>query len=189
MTRPDACMKELDQVHELNRLFLIYLRQEAKGGRDCLGLPKDAVTALANADTEIIDRTARFPRALFRVNIGELGARTVASSPSSVNMSARQALQLTVLLSVWNYSRQSSYLARAFFGLSLETVRRLRMLPLSDLPSLALGAGMLACSFSRADWIWPELLQHADDESRDQLALVALQPRIESTLMSRPRAN
>jgi len=116
-----------------------------------------------------------------------LSPRALDGSPG-VNLSAREALQLTVLLSVWNFCRQSSYVARAFFGLSLESVRRLRMTPLSDLPSLALGRDVLVCGLSRAHWIWPELLQHADDELRDQLALVALQPRVEGTLASRPRS-
>ena len=47
MNEPVAETDELDQVYELNRLFLHFLRDQAVRGRSCLGLPKACVPTLA----------------------------------------------------------------------------------------------------------------------------------------------
>ncbi len=50
------------------------------------------------------------------------------------------------------------------------------MTPLSELPGLAFGSEIIACGFERADWLWLQLLTPQSNDSREQLALVALQP-------------
>jgi hypothetical protein len=168
----------LEQVHELNRLFLHYLRSQAVARENCLGLPRQAIETLRSIAAEQLDRVAELPRALFSLRLGSEVARDRMMPGDTVTLRARQAMQLTILLSVWNCCRTSSYHARAFFGLSLETIRRLRMTPLSVLPEIAIAADLVVCAFSDSRWLWHRLLTETSELSRERLKLVALQPSI-----------
>lgn len=174
-------LDDLVQVHELNRLFLHLLWGRAAAGRDCLGLPPGALRILKRAAPAALDKSAEFPRALFNLRLPEAVPGDWFADQEASHARARHTLQLTILLCIWNCCRQSTYTARAFFGLSLDSVRRLRATPLSDLPAFALGGDLLYCAFSDSEWLWQGLLGEASREHREWLALVALQPRLDAS--------
>jgi hypothetical protein len=167
---------DLDHVCELNRLFLSFLRTEARNGRFCLGLPDAVTTLLRAASDDVLDRAAQLPRALFRLRVRTPGAGDRLQAPVSPRVRVAHALQLTILLTIWNVSRQSAYRARTFFGLTSREVQRLRTWSLSELPDLALGAELVACNFDDAGWLWRQLLSADEGVPHEHLKLVALQP-------------
>lgn len=173
---------DLDHVHELNRLFLSFLQAEARSGRFCLGLPDAAAELLRAASAATLDRAALLPRVLFRLNVRAPSTDDRAPALGSVSARAAHSLKLTILLTVWNVSRDSPYRARAFFGLTSREVQRLRTLSLSELPALAIGADLVVCDFDDAGWLWQQLLAGDDPTRYEHLKLVALQPVTDRSL-------
>ena len=168
---------DLEQVHELNRLFLSFLQRQARNAQFCFGLPTPAIELLAGATNEVLERAAELPRALFRLNLAEPAARDRLVAGDSTEARALLSLQLTILLTVSGISRQSPYRARAFFGVTSRDLQRLRALQLSEIPALAVTSELVACSFDDVEWLWRELLAPDDSPShRQHLELVALQP-------------
>jgi hypothetical protein len=169
-------LDDLEQIHELNRLFLAYLRAAIDDERnDCLGLGAAGVAALKAASERMLGHLAEAPRALFRLRLGALDGHRIADPVTRIDR-ARQALQLTVLLMAWNLSRRDGYGASLFLGLSHDEVRRLRLTPISELHELALGTELVACAFAETEWLWCELLTETHPEYRQQLMLLSLQP-------------
>ncbi|HET8699259.1 MAG TPA: hypothetical protein VFO94_17370, partial [Gammaproteobacteria bacterium] len=116
MTDRRQGLDQLEQVQELNRLFLGFLRTAVRDGADALGLPDDARSPLLGAQQESLDLLAAFPRALFRLAFGERGLVLPADPLQSPHDSARYSLSLTILLCAWTLSRQSVYQARLLLG-------------------------------------------------------------------------
>jgi hypothetical protein len=166
----------LQQVHELNRLFLTHLQMCLRDDLDCCGLPDVARRPLRRADAESIAAIAVFPRALFDLNLEESEPSAVHNPLRSRADGAQHALGLTILLCAWTLSRQSTYQARLLLGLQSRAMQRLRALQLSDLQPLAHAPQLVRCAFAGRDWIWQELITETRPETRQQLALVALQP-------------
>jgi hypothetical protein len=166
----------LQQVHELNRLFLTHLQTRVRGDLDCCGLPDLARRLLRRASAESIAAIAVFPRALFDLNLDERKPSVERDPLRSGVDAAHHALGLTILLCAWTLSRQSAYQARLLLGLETRTIQRLRALQLSDLQPLAHAPQLVLCAFAGRDWIWIELINETRPEARHQLALVALQP-------------
>jgi hypothetical protein len=167
----------LQQVHELNRLFLTHVQMRARGDVDCCGLPDVARLPLRRAGPESIATIAVFPRALFELKLDERSS-AVRDPLHSRDDSARHALGLTILLCAWTLSRQSTYQARLLLGLESRTIQRLRAMQLTDLQLLAHVPELVRCAFRGRDWIWSELLTETRPEARQQLALIALQPGV-----------
>ena len=170
-----ACPDSLEQIYELNRLFLQSLRAlDAEGLRE-IRFPAGAARVLRSADAAVLDAVAEFPRALFDVGLEEPPA-TVAMPVVS---NAQQILEMTIMFCAWKMSRDSDYHARLFFGMTPEVIRTLRATPLSELPRVALTRARIECAFAEADWLWRELLTETRPESRRQLILIALQPSVD----------
>ena len=167
---------DLAQVHELNRLFLNFLKARAENRSDCLGLAARAVTALRSAPSKIIDVLAEFPRALFQLRLHPSPSPKVMDSGLAMADPSHLGLHLTILHSAWDFSRRSSYEARLYFGLTSVDVSELNATPLSELPCLALVPDLIGCAFPDSDWLWHELLTETRPEHRRQLLLVGLQP-------------
>jgi hypothetical protein len=178
-----ASTLDLDDVHALNRLFLSFLQTELRNGRICLGLPQAAAELLRAASAATLDRAAVLPRALFRLDLRTPLGDDRLSTRASPQARMAHSLQLTILLTVWNVSRQSPYRARAFFGLSSREVQRMRALSLSELPTLGLAADLVVCGFEDAGWLWRQLLAPEDPTSYTHLKLVALQPATRRSLV------
>jgi hypothetical protein len=179
MPRSIASNDDLEEVRELNRLFLEFLRTRACAGEDCLGLGRRTLSLLASAAPARLDAAAEFPRALFRLRLGQVGPVRVLDPCAEAGERLRQALQLTILHSAWNMSRRSAYGALLFLGLDDAQVRRLRMMPLSDLPAMSATSDLIGCGFLEAPWLWRELLTETRPESRRQLLLIGLQPQLD----------
>jgi hypothetical protein len=176
---PRPSLDLLDHVHELNRLFLAFLRSAARERRDCLGLPPRAERALLQASPEQLEMLAQFPHALFRLSLdGQPAGRTIDPLRSGTD-GAHYSLSLMILQSARALSRQSTYQARLLMGLSSRAMQRLRGMPLDHLPALARTADLVLCAFPERDWLWTELLRETRPEARQQLALIALQPWLE----------
>jgi hypothetical protein len=171
-------LDQLQQVHELNRLFLTYLQSRALEGRDCLGLPDAARSLLAKTNADELGTIAEFPRALFDIELdGHRGAP--ARDPlRSRDESMRHALYLMIALCAWSLSRQSSYQARLLLGLESRTIQRFRAFQLSQLQPLSYLPNLVQCAFKERDWLWTGLLLDSRPEARRRLALVALQPGV-----------
>jgi len=169
--------QDLEEVYELNRLFLNFLKTQIENRGDVMGLPPEAICILQRSEPAALERIAEFPRALFRVGFSAVGA---ADDPplvkaGRIDAPGRQALQLTIFHSLRNACRQSAYRARAFFGLSLRDIHCLRTMTLFDLPNFALDSE-LGCAFENRPWLWEALLNADDTASRRRLFLVAFQP-------------
>ena len=166
---------QLEQVHELNRLFLTYLQTRARDDRDCLGLPDGARRILRETCAEALAVIAEFPRALFDLQLEER-AWPLRDPLLSRDDAARHALCLTILLCARSLCRQSAYQARLLLGLEPRAIQRLRSLQLRDLQQVAHHPQLILCAFAGRAWLWNELLTDSRPEARRQLALVALQP-------------
>jgi hypothetical protein len=168
-------LDHLQQVQELNRVFLGLLQSRVREQRSCLGLPAVVLPPLRIASPELLDACARFPRALFRLAL-DSRLRVPLSSGGSYD-EAEHALCLSILLAMRHTSRHSSYQARLLLGLDVADIEALSVLPLPNLQRLACAPGLLQCAFVECRWFWPALLTATRPEVRRQLTLMALQPR------------
>jgi hypothetical protein len=172
---------DLDEVHELNRLFIEYLKARARSGDDCLGLRRGIVALLSDIAPGQLETISAFPRALFRLNLDRIGAPIAFDSCSDVREQLRRvSLELTILHSAWNLSRRSAYGARLFMGLEARQILLLRTTPLSDLPKISTSSNLVSCGFLDSPWLWQELLTEIRPESRRQLLLIGMQPQLQS---------
>jgi hypothetical protein len=179
MTDRKQGLDHLEQVHELNRLFLAFLRSSARDGLDCLGLPDRARSVLLATDQDTLNVLAEFPRALFRLAFDESVPQQAIDPLRSRYDSERYSLSLTVLLCAWTLSRQSVYQARLLLGLGSRTMQQLRATQLRALQDLAHAPHLVLCAFPDRPWLWSQLLAETRPEGRQQLALIALQPRMD----------
>ena len=171
-------LDQLQQVHELNRLFLTYLQSRAIEGRDCLGLPAAARSLLAKTSADVLAVVAEFPRALFDIELDGHRAAQARDPLRSRDESMRHALYLMISLCAWSLSRQSAYQARLLLGLEARAIQRLRALQLSQLQPLSNLPNLVQCAFRERDWLWTGLLLDTRPEARRRLALIALQPGV-----------
>jgi hypothetical protein len=181
--------EELDEIHELNRVFLSYLKQRMEVRGDALELPAAALAALALASSAVLDRAAQFPRALFRLRFESWASWSLMDPAPTAIDPAQQAVQLTLLISASHLSRRSAYAARLFLGLTDAEVRRLRESSIGDLHRMALSSYLVGCAFAETNWLWPELLRDSRPEHRRQLSLIALQPNVAASDAARPPEN
>ena len=171
-------LDQLQQVHELNRLFLTYLQSRALEGRDCLGLPDSARSFLAKTSPDVLATIGEFPRALFEIDLDGHRCAPARDPLRSRDESMRHALYLMISLCAWSVSRQSAYQARLLLGLESRTIQRLRALQLSQLQPLSHLPNLVQCAFRDRDWLWTGLLLDTRPEARRRLALIALQPGV-----------
>jgi hypothetical protein len=184
MPSAQPSLDQLEQLHELNRLFLGFLQTAARERADCLGFPHEARPALLAASDPLLELAARFPRALFQLSLDDPATPPIPRNPGPDGLrasleSARHALRLTILLCAWTLSRQSVYHARLLLGLESRAMQRLRALQLKDLQGLVHAPGAVLCAFPERPRLWSQLLTETRPEARQQLALIALQPGLE----------
>jgi hypothetical protein len=179
MSKPGA-LDPFQQVHELNRAFLSLLQSRVLNGRSCLGWPPPAEVALASASATLLEVVAAFPRALFQLNVA--ARERPANGAAGVELDELEHdLCFSILFAARQTSRQSAYQARFLFGLEPGDLEQLAARPLAALQQLAWAPGVLQCAFRDRHWFWQQLLTATRPELRRQLALMALQPRIEMT--------
>jgi hypothetical protein len=171
-------LDQLQQVHELNRLFLSYLQSRVLEGRDCLGLPEGARSILAKTTVDVLAAIAEFPRALFDIELDGHRSPPSRDPLRSREDSVRHALYLTISLCAWTLSRQSAYQARLLLGLESRAIQRLRAMQLSELQPLSHLPNLVQCAFTGRGWLWTGLLLDTRPEARRRMALIALQPGI-----------
>jgi hypothetical protein len=172
-------LDQLEQVQELNRLFLVFLKSSARDGLDCLGLPDRAKSGLVATKQDALDVLAAFPRALFRLALDELVPPLAIDPLRSRHDSERFSLSLTILLCAWTLSRQSIYQARLLLGLESRAMQQLRGMQLGAIQHLARAPHLVLCAFPDRPWLWSELLAETRPEGRQHLALIALQPGVD----------
>src|SRR5690606_5022282 len=121
----------LEQIHELNRLFLRSLQTRKMDGLSSAGFPAVALAALRRAGGEQLDAIAEFPRALFELVIDPPPNGESSTPHGSVDVAsfASRILELTIAYCAWSASRESPYHARLFFGLGPDVIRMLRATP------------------------------------------------------------
>lgn len=179
MTDRKQGLDHLEHVRELNRLFLAFLRSCARDGLNCLGLPERARSALLATSPDTLNLLAEFPRALFRLALDERAPQHPIDPLRSPHDSERYVLSHAVLHCAWTLSRQSVYQARLLLGLGSQTIQQLRGTQLAAIHQLAHAPDLVLCAFTDRPWLWSQLLAETRPEGRQQLALIALQPRID----------
>jgi hypothetical protein len=169
-------LDHLQQVQELNRVFLGLLQARVREQRASLGLPSAVLPPLRVASSELLDALARFPRALFRLELDSRSRARLAET-HAVHDEAEHDLCLSILLATRHTCRKSGYQARLLLGLEVVEIETLSGLPLPNLQRLACASGLLQCALGERRWFWPALLTATRPEVRRHLTLVALQPR------------
>ncbi len=178
MLPADPPLEAVEEVHELNRMFLAFLRDSTDAEVRRFGLPPVAADALRLAPAEQFERAAGFPRALFRLRIpgNEAGS---SGPPVPIDSSHReQVLRLVLLHSARSFSRSSGYWARLLLGLEDSEVSRLRAADVSKIVMLSRQDGIVRAAFDATDWIWPELFTETRPEYRRRLLLIGFQPEL-----------
>jgi hypothetical protein len=169
---------QLQQIYELNRLFLTFLQSAKRERLDSLEFPAVARGVLRAASRAQLDTIGEFPRALFRISLDDDSTETVDPLHDASD-ALRHSLHLSILLYARTFSRQSIYQARFLFGLESRAIARLRSLQLPDLQRFAARSRLVTCAFATRGWLWVELFTETRPEGRRQLALIALQPGLE----------
>ncbi|HEX5047659.1 MAG TPA: hypothetical protein VFX89_11100 [Gammaproteobacteria bacterium] len=179
MTDRKQGLDHLEQVQELNGLFLAFLQSSVRDGLDSMGLPERAHSVLLATHPQALDALANFPRALFRLAFDEHAPPHAVDPLRSRYDSERYSLSLTILLCAWTLSKQSVYQARLLLGLGSLAMQQLRAMQLGEIQRLAHAPHLVLCAFPDRPWFWPQLLAETRPEGRQQLALIALQPGLD----------
>jgi hypothetical protein len=175
---PDS--DQIEEIQELNLLFLIHLRVAARENANCLGLPDELAGMLRDFPMSRLESIAEFPRSLFVLDLD--GFKTPSNLPfANVLDQSRQALALTVLHSAWSMSRRRSFQARLFLRLPVSALRRLRTTSLSELPLIATSPTLLHCGFAGSESLWETLISRDESSFPRALRLIALHPDTELT--------
>ena len=177
MPQNDPPIDGIDDLRELNQLFLLFLKHQDDINLAGFGFPAAVARALRAAPIEQLDALADFPRALFRLDLDAVGGSSGMQTPAVIHDPGRHALNVTLLVSAWNLSRKSGYAARLFLRLSDPEIRVLRTTALRDLAALALQADLVSCAFLDSIWMWQELLTETCPDGRRRLLLIGLQPQ------------
>ena len=175
MPVPERPLPAVDEIRQLNRLFLDLLRAEPLAAVR-FGLSARALRHLRQATDDQVERAAALPRALFRLRLPAAGCCQALVPSELAAGTGPQAFQLTLMLYAWNLSRQSGYAARLLLGLSDRDIRRLRTTAISELLGMAVADDVVGIAFDEFDWIWPELLTETRPERWRQLLLLGFQP-------------
>jgi hypothetical protein len=173
-----AHLEHLDHVRELNRLFLDLLQYRVATQGEYEGFPGTARVALLDADRVLLDSVAEFPHALFRIRFEWPLRPAVSVLVAGASDARERELALSILLAARHTSRQSPYQARVSLGLEVAQIQSLRSMTLAEGQRLACVGDVVTCAFGETDRFWRNLLTDTRPESRRQLALVALQPRL-----------
>jgi hypothetical protein len=181
MSSAEPSIPALEEVRQLNRVFLNYLRAEPEISREYLGLSAHAADVLERASAAEIERAADFPRTLFRLQIPAAGNAVNPDPLELVRGSTRWALHLTLLHSARHLSQISGYSARLLMRLGENDVRRLRTASVGDVLTMSLADDLVRQGFDERDWIWRELLTEDRPDVRRQLLLIGFQPELSST--------
>jgi hypothetical protein len=178
MPTPDLSLPAIDEIRELNRLFLAFLRDRPAAAAGRFGLSRHAAELLGQATPDQIRRAASFPRALFRIRLPMPQAGRVIDPLTLARGSGERVLELVILHSARNLSRMSGYAARLLLRLDDGAVSRLRAAEVNEIVSMALADDIVRAAFDELDWMWPELLNEARPEYRRRLLLIGFQPEL-----------
>jgi len=176
MSHFDPPFPALEEVRQLNRLFLGFLRSRPAIAAEDFGLSRSATEPLASATLEQIDRAASFPRALFRLHLPQESPGAVMDPLGAARDPGRRVLQLTLLQSAWHLCRSGGYAARLLLRLNDAEIKQLRNAEMQDIVLLSLAADIVRVAFDDFDGIWRELLMESRPEQRRRLLLFGLQP-------------
>lgn len=174
----------IEEVRQLNRLFLGFLRERPEVATRHFGLSESASAMLARADYDQIDCAADFPRALFRLHLPGDAPAAVPDPLGLTRESGRRVLQVTLLHSAWSLCRSSGYSARLLLRMTNDEVRRLKDADVNTILMLSLADDVVQAAFDELDWIWPRLLTESRPEHRRRLLLIGLQPDFSLQLSS-----
>lgn len=174
MSPSEPPLAAIEDIRELNRLFLAFLRRESRLATDRFGLSPLAARLLTQASPDQINRAASFPRALFRLRLPASSASGVMD-PVTRNPDER-VLELVLLHSARNLSRMSGYAARLLLRLDDATVDRLRRSEVNEIVAMSMATNVVAAAFDDLDWIWQQLLTEVRPEYRRRLLLLGFQP-------------
>lgn len=173
MSSSEPPLAAIEEVRELNRLFLAFLRREPHLATDRFGLSPLAARLLTQASPDQIGRAASFPRALFRLRLPPFPNDVMGLAARSPG---ERVLELVLLHSARNLSRMSGYAARLLLRLDDAAVNRLRAAEVDEIVTMSATANVVGAAFDDFDWILQELLTEARPEYWRRLLLLGFQP-------------
>lgn len=173
---PLSALPALDEIRQLNRLFLDYLRSVPRVAAEHFGLSEEATDVLCRVSPAAVERAAEFPRALFRLSLPPRAPAGVMDPLGLAEGSGHRVLHLTLLYNAWHLSRASDYSARFFLRLGDDEIRRFREAQMQEILLMSLSDGLIRTAFDDVDWIWRRLLTESRPEQRRWLVLLGLQP-------------
>lgn len=176
MPDTDPPIEAVEEVRQLNRLFLDFMRELPSSDALRFGLSASVCGVLQNASADQIARAATFPRALF--SLGPDFPRSATSADTSAAPAAfrEQVLRLMLLYGARNLCRMSGYWARLLLRLSDAAIGRLRLADVDEIVEIAASDHVVHAAFDEIDWIWEELLTESRPEYRRRLLLIGFQP-------------
>lgn len=177
---PNPPLEVLDEICQLNALFLAFLRKLSDPELLRLGMTSAGAGVLRRAGADDIDRAARFPRALFRLELPPPDVVTVNEATLLSQDSHARVIALVLLHSARNLSRVSGYWARLLLRLKDEDVNRLRASEVDEIVSLSSIEDVVRVAANTGDLILPELLTESRPEYRRRLLLLGFQPELPS---------
>jgi len=173
---PSPPADTLDEVRQLNAMFLTFLRESSSSELERFGLNAHAIQLIRGAGQTELERAAGFPRALFRLHLPAPSSAALEGQPSLDRESRARVLALVLLQSARSLSRSSGYWGRLLLRLRDHEVDRLRAAEVDEIVALSRRAGVVRAASGSNDWIWPELLTEERPEVRRRLLLIGFQP-------------
>jgi hypothetical protein len=174
MTRSEPPIEAVDEIRQLNRLFLGFLREQAEVPPERFGLSARASALVKRAPPHQIDRAASFPRALFSLRLPPALPEAMRQSPAPG--SRERVVELVLLYGARNLCRMSGYWARLLLRLADEEVKRLRIADVAEIVTMSHFDGIVSAAFADLEWVWPELLTESRPEQWRRLLLIGFQP-------------
>jgi hypothetical protein len=178
MPLPDSAVPALDEITELNRLFLEFLRGSPAPSARRFAVNARTHALLKAASGARLDQAAGFPRSLFCLRLPEAGVCDEAGFLAPMQLSGERVLKLYLLHGVRNLCRRSGYAARVTLGLDDRHVERLRKADAREIVLMSLADDLIRAAFVGADWIWESILTERGPASWRQLLLIGLQPNV-----------
>lgn len=176
MPDTDPPLEAVEEIRQLNRLFLDFVRQLPSSDGPRFGLSASVFAALRNASGDQIARAAAFPRALFSLGPDFSRSGTAAAAAAGAAGSGEQVLRLVLLYGARNLCRMSGYWGRLLLRLGDDAVGRLRVAGVDEIVEIAASDHVVRAAFDEIDWIWEELLTESRPEYRRRLLLIGFQP-------------
>ena len=170
-------LDQLQQVHELNRVFLEFLQARVRGQRGSL---RAAAPASGSAIADCLGSASRWSRRLpagaVSMSMSASQSRPCTTADADFDEAEHHALPVGPVRRAAHEPPKHVSGAVAVRSRSAPKWSGCARRSYADLQQLACTPGVLKCAFRERHWFWHELFTATRPELRRQLTLMALQP-------------